>query len=264
MKSVNKSILPAYKGCLSEPILPRIVFMPKNSIYPNHLHDYGEFNFCYRGVLNIQINEKHFLVPPQYGLWLPPRIEHIASNDDEVMHCSLYILSEYCDGLPTEPTILILNPLIRSILWYLQEKSVIDLTSNKDKRLLQVLVDQLSEMPKVASYLPMTNHRILKPILHFLDKEPNSSLSLPDLAKQFNTTERTLIRHSKKELGMTLSEWKQRLRIIKSLSLLDTTDYTIESIAFELGYNSASAFSSVFKKLMKMSPVELRKQLRDF
>ena len=63
---------------------------------------------------------------------------------------------------------------------------------------------------------------------------------------------------------MTLSEWKQRLRIIKSLSLLDTTDYTIESIAFELVYNSASAFSSVFKKLMKMSPMELRKQLRDF
>lgn len=260
---MSQIILPAYGDELPSPIFPRIVFMPKNGIYLKHQHGCGEFNFCYRGVMKIHIDDKHFLVPPQYGLWLPPRVEHIAFNNCEVVHCSLYILSEYCESLPKQPTILLLNPLIRSILWTLQNNEIIFPETDKEKRLLQVLVDQLCEMPKVDSYLPTSNDRILKPILQFLDDNPHSCLSLSQLARQFNTTERTLMRRSKQELGITLGEWRQRLRVIKALSLLGETDYTIESIAFELGYNSASALISIFRKLMRVSPAEFRKKLRD-
>lgn len=259
----HKMILSTYKDELTSPIVPRVTFMPKNSVYPSHLHSSGEFNFCYKGVLNINVSDKHFLVPPQYGLWLPPHTEHIAFNDDEVTHCCLYIVHEYCASLPKTPTILILNPLIRSILWFLQDQAIDSPKTDKDKRLLQVLVDQLAEMREIDSYLPASEDCTLKPILAFLDHHPNSELTLLELAALFNTTERTLIRHCKKELGMTLGEWKQRLRIIKAISLLDTTKYTIESIAFELGYNSASAFGAIFKKLIKMSPAEFRKRLRD-
>lgn len=257
----KKNILSFYKDALPLPIFPRIVLTPKNSIYPSHKHECGEFNFCYSGSLNINVDDQCFIVPPQYGLWLPAKTEHVVFNHYEVVHCSLYILSEYCHYLPQCPTILILNPLIRSILWHLQEKNIIYPETDKEKRLLQVLVDQLSEMPSVNIYLPTSNDRILNPILQFLDKEPNCVLSLTELAQQFNTTERTVIRRCKRELGITLGEWKQRLRIIKSLLLLDTLKYSIESIAFELGFSSSSAFSSTFRKLMKISPSEFRKRL---
>ncbi len=72
-------------------------------------------------------------------------------------------------------------------------------------------------------------------------------------------TERTLARLSQKELGMSLHEWRQRLKVIKAMSLLNRGD-TVESIAFDLGYANSSAFINMFKRWMHLSPDQFRKK----
>ncbi len=57
---------------------------------------------------------------------------------------------------------------------------------------------------------------------------------------------------------MTFTEWRQRLRTMAALPLL-AEGQTVETIAFDLGYSSASAFIVMFRKLMGMTPDEFRK-----
>lgn len=44
---------------------------------------------------------------------------------------------------------------------------------------------------------------------------------LQELAERINMTERTLARYSQKELGMSLHEWRQRLKVMKAMTMLN-------------------------------------------
>ena len=57
---------------------------------------------------------------------------------------------------------------------------------------------------------------------------------------------------------MSLHEWRQRLKVMKAMSLLNQ-GYTIESIALDLGYASSSAFIYMFKRWMNYTPDQFRK-----
>ena len=95
-------------------------------------------------------------------------------------------------------------------------------------------------------------------ILDFLHLHPADNSSLQQLAVQHNMTERTLARYSQKELGMSLNEWRQRLKVMKAMSML-TEGKKVESIALDLGYANASAFINMFKRWMVYTPDQFRK-----
>jgi AraC-like DNA-binding protein len=55
-----------------------------------------------------------------------------------------------------------------------------------------------------------------------------------------------------------LSEWRQRLRVVKALPLHEA-GRKVEAIALDLGYGSASAFIAMFRRLMGTTPDEYRR-----
>lgn len=61
-----------------------------------------------------------------------------------------------------------------------------------------------------------------------------------------------------RELGLSLTQWRQRLRVVRALPRLEAGD-KVESIALDLGYGSASAFIAMFRRLMAVTPDEYRR-----
>ena len=95
-------------------------------------------------------------------------------------------------------------------------------------------------------------------MLDALHAQPGDNRTLAEFAQAANTTERTLSRRCERDLGMSLTEWRQRLRVVRSLPLLEAGE-KVEAIALDLGYGSASAFIAMFKRLMGVTPDECRK-----
>ncbi|WP_223592465.1 AraC family transcriptional regulator [Neobacillus bataviensis] len=62
----------------------------------------------------------------------------------------------------------------------------------------------------------------------------------------------------KKEVGLSLIDYLNRLRIDKSLSYLEMTDLPISEIAARTGFQDANYFSRMFKKYMQFSPTDYR------
>ena len=58
------------------------------------------------------------------------------------------------------------------------------------------------------------------------------------------------------EMGMSLREYINHLRIEEAKRLLLSTNATISEVASAVGYDNISYFSTVFKKICGMSPVE--------
>ncbi|WP_295957643.1 helix-turn-helix transcriptional regulator [Rhodoferax sp.] len=243
--------------------LPASMFFRTGSVqadsrYPQHRHAWGEFVYAFSGVIEVKVADHHYLAPPQYGIWLPPDVEHMGLNRYEVVHCSLYMAAEHCGALPKNPCALTVSPLVRSLLEHLRQQPGTLPRSDAQERLLQVLADQLALAPCAGSYLPSSDDPLLGAVLRALEAQPGDNRTLPEIAHAAHTTERTLLRRFQRELGMSFVEWRQRLRVVKAMPLLDAGQ-TVETVALDLGYASASAFISMFRRLMGVTPDEFRK-----
>ena len=102
---------------------------------------------------------------------------------------------------------------------------------------------------------------VLKQLLDYLHQHPSDQSTLQALAQQVNMTERTLARLSLKQLSMSSNERRQRLKVLKAMTMLNEGQ-TVENIALDLGYANASAFIEMFKRWMKITPDQFRKLLK--
>jgi len=244
---------------LPKAILFRSAHVPRDGLYPRHRHAWGEFVYAFHGVMEVKLADQHLLAPPHYGIWLPPDVEHIGLNRLEAHYGSLYLGRTACEGLPGTACALTVTPLVRALLEHLREHACDSAGTEQDQRLLQVLVDQLAQADRANSYLPHSDDALLAPILRALQDDAGDNRSVAEFARDFHTTERTLVRRCQRKLGMSLSQWRQRLRVVTALPRLEAGD-KVESIALDLGYGSASAFIAMFRRMMAVTPDEYRKR----
>lgn len=251
--------VPPFSGQLPHPVYIRSEKLAGDSAYPRHRHHWGEFVYSFSGVMEVKLAQRNYLAPPHYGIWLPPEVEHIGSNRFETCFCSLYLSQELCDKLPADTCTLAVGPVIRAILADLSARQVDYPRSAEDARLMQVLIDQLGLAPRHDSYLPMSDDTTLGQVLTALQQDPSDNRSLEQWAQTVHSTERTLSRRCQRDLGMSFSEWRQRLRLVSALSMLEAK-LPVQAVALELGYSTSSAFIAMFHRMMGITPEEFRKR----
>lgn len=129
---------------------------------------------------------------------------------------------------------------------------------NAVSRLVDVLYDQIWCESTLALELTMPQDRRLVPIVNALLEVPSLALTLAQWSVRVGGSERTLSRLFKKELGLSYPQWRQRLRLMASLSLLEQ-GYTVQMTAHEVGYGSVSAFIEAFKQAFKLTPQQYKR-----
>jgi len=92
----------------------------------------------------------------------------------------------------------------------------------------------------------------------FLD--PN--ITLQKTAKELGVPKHTLSQYLNEEQGKSFSTFINELRVEKAKEYLQTkTNFTIESIGYESGFNSKSTFFTAFKKFTGQTPSEYKKSI---
>ena len=221
-------------------------------------HEWGQLAFIRSGLMELSIAGESFIAPPRFGVWIPPQARHRSYNHKAIDFGTINVASELCQALPTSPCVLDLSPLLLAIIDHFHQHQLLEPETPADRRLSLVLIDQLVASPRQLRYLPMTEDRLLAPVLRALEMQPADNRSLQQWAKIVHSTERTLSRRCGLLLGMSFSEWRQRLRFIHALSLLER-QMSIKEIALELGYSSPSAFITMFQSLAGVTPDRYRK-----
>ena len=89
----------------------------------------------------------------------------------------------------------------------------------------------------------------------------NSDFNVEALTKEMHLSRSKLYLKLKALTGLSCSEFIRSVRLKRALQLLEKSDYTIKEIMYQTGFNTASYFSSCFKKQFGVVPSEyLRKQ----
>ena len=83
-------------------------------------------------------------------------------------------------------------------------------------------------------------------------------MSLEQIADHLHVSASHLSRTFKKAADISLTDYINQVRISKAKELLRGTDIYIYTISEMVGYHDATYFSSIFKKMVGVSPSEYR------
>ena len=73
-------------------------------------------------------------------------------------------------------------------------------------------------------------------------------------------SERSFKRRFAKATGMTPIEYVQTLRLEEAKQILETTELPVEAVANEVGYEDASYFGRLFRRMVGLTPAQYRKR----
>lgn len=225
-----------------------------------HSHQWGQVQLIAGGILEMEAEDTRFLAPPHLAIWVPAGTRHKSYNRKPLDYCSLNIAADMTHAFPTKTSLIKVTPIVTAIIDDFREREISVAETMEDKRLLQVLIDQLATREMQHHFLPTSNHKYLAPILTAVEENPTDSTSLQQWAERVHTTERTLARHCQTELGMSFTEWRLRVRYLHSMNLL-RSGHSVKEVALTLGYNQASPFIAMFKKYSGQTPEQYKHRL---
>jgi AraC-like DNA-binding protein len=87
-----------------------------------------------------------------------------------------------------------------------------------------------------------------------------SSKLLDEISKNIDYSISSIVHLVKKDTGISISNWIQKLRINGAIELLKSTDYPLKYISNQVGYKSIQGFIKAFKKLTQDTPSNFRKK----
>jgi transcriptional regulator GlxA family with amidase domain len=111
---------------------------------------------------------------------------------------------------------------------------------------------QLSVFLQFRNHLENRIHQVQDLMANHLDQQ----LSLEDLAEKVNTSPRNLSRLFKKTVGITLGEYRDKLRFEKAVQLLEGGE-KVEVIALTCGLKSSNQIRSLLRKYRDLIPQKL-------
>jgi two-component system response regulator YesN len=99
---------------------------------------------------------------------------------------------------------------------------------------------------------------VIQQAIGYIKEHHQESISLNEIAQYCCLSRHHFSHLFTKEVGISLIDYLNRMRIDMSLSYLEMTDLPISEIAARIGFQDANYFSRMFKKYMQFSPSDYR------
>lgn len=238
---------------LDRPIVAGMVAtQEKEDELPVHTHRKGQLVLAQRGGVTCEVPSGLWMVPPRCGVWIPGGMPH---SNRVTANASLLFLYVDMDAasVPQECCTLSISPLLQELIHRMATLPPLYDSQGSTAQIATVLLNELIAMPTERLHLPITRHSKLRFIAEALMDDPADRRTVAQWAEAAALGERTLMRLVVTETGMTFGRWRQQLHIIVAVQKL-SAGATVQSVSALLGYESVSAFITMFKKALGKSP----------
>ncbi|MEQ4530013.1 MAG: helix-turn-helix transcriptional regulator [Mixta sp.] len=237
----------------SRPLIPLAHDYQHGDSEPEHYHSCAQLLHTLSGVVRVNTRFGSWVVPPSRGVWLPAGTQHSLAISGQVAARTLFIDPLARADLPASCQVVQISPLLRELII-----SALTLPENyqpgsRDERIYELILDEIRVLPALPFHLPQPQSDGLKALCQRIQQQPGESWTLEKAAAQLNVSGRTLARHFYQQSGMQFSEWVRRARLMAALIRLAQGDAVI-AVALDLGYESPSAFSAMFRRIMGVAP----------
>ena len=229
---------------------------PENWVIPEHSHNKHQLLYAIGGVMVVYSALNQWTVPPNRGFWMPCGQVHSLRCVGTLKMRSVFVRPDSFPNLPAEPKTVTVSPLLSELI-----KASVSLKppyaeDSRDTRIMHLILDELAILPHLPLSLPQPADPRLSQICLALQDEPGDASTVADWSARLGLDQTTIQRLFRKETGMTFGQWRQQARLLLALERIAVGQKIID-VAFELGYESPSAFTSMFKKQFGKTPSHL-------
>jgi AraC-like DNA-binding protein len=192
------------------------------------------------------------VVPPHRAVWMPADVVHDVRMSGAVAMRTLYIAREAITP-PQACCVVSVSPLLRELVLRAATLPLLYDEHGAEGRIMALILDELRLLPVLPLNLPMPREARLQKICRGILDEPASTLTLAAWGRRVGASSRTLARRFQGETGLTFGRWRQQARLLEALSRL-AQGQSVTTIALDLGYESPSAFTSMFRRALGRTP----------
>ena len=216
-------------------------------------HKRGQLLYAVEGVMRVRTPEGMWIIPPRRALWIPIGVEHEVTMLSRVSMRTIYVDALHAAKFGETCRLIEVSGLLRELILSLLEEPLEYSARGRGGYLAELILFELTRAPSIPIVIPWPRDRRLVAVCEAILKSPGQSQSLEDWAEFAGASSRTLIRLFQRETGLHFRHWLQQVHLAEALSRL-THGESIGEIARKLGYASPSAFTTMFRRTLGVSP----------
>lgn len=242
--------------------LPYPVFMKAKDLPPRgkvigHKHDWDQLIYAVSGLLEVNSIKGDHLIPSGQAIWIPANQLHSIATINGAKLRSVHLQKGLINQLDKDITVLKVNSLTRELIskasHFPFSETINSSFTKQQTRLLNVLVDEITQLEQVPLCLPLSNDPLLLPILIWQQKAPDSNKTLQMWSQELGASTKTIARRFDSKLGINFTKWREQLRLHKAIQWL-SENRSVTDVALSLGYDSLPAFIQMFKRQTGTTP----------
>lgn len=227
--------------------------LPSGHTLGAHQHDWAQVVYAVRGTLAVRATAREWVVPPLRSVWLPAGQEHGIETIGEIWMRTVYIRPDLARGAPDSIHVLEVSALLRELLLEIVRIGALHLADPTHSALTRVLLDQLGAARTLGLSLPIPTDPRASAIARRVQLSPGENTPLSVLVRGTGASVRTAERLFQNQTGLAFGRWRQQARLQLAVRLLAEGN-SVTAVALDCGYDSVSAFVSMFKKAMGTTP----------
>ncbi|WP_186755638.1 AraC family transcriptional regulator [Echinicola salinicaeni] len=219
----------------------------------SHAHPRAQIISCDTGIMKVVTKKNIWVVNSLQSVWIASNEEHQVYFPNNVKVITAFIDESKLKGLPVNSFAFETSAFLKSILEKIISFSNPIMFTQRQNRIIEVLIDELSTLQSSTTFLPTSQDNRIKLVLDTLMNNWSSKHTIDYYASLASVSTRTLSRLFHKELGMSFGDWKMRLKLMEAIKLLGE-EKSVKEIAYNLGYENVSSFIVAFKKHFGKTP----------
>jgi AraC-like DNA-binding protein len=218
-----------------------------------HSHPRAQLTWAASGVMTVTAARGSWVVPPNRALWIPARTRHAIHMSGAVAMRAIYVDPGVAGAAGGECKVIPVSPLLRALMLELVAAPLDYDEGGRIGHAAAMLLDEIRAADPLPLHIPMPVDRRLLRVCEVLLREPGRRDSLDQWALWTGSSSRTLARLFERETGLRFVHWRQQVRLAAALARL-AQKRDVAAVARAVGYDSASAFSAMFRRTLGKTP----------
>lgn len=242
---------------LPHPVVALSRDFPADHLIEWHRHLRGQLVYASSGVMQVRTPEGIWVVPPLRAVWVPSAASHEICMTTAVCMRTLYVAASHCAALPPRCCVVDVSPLLRELILRLMLKDIAKHPAYGPMSDLALL--EIRELDTAPLRVVLPDDPRARKVCGGLLLNPSDGRTCEEWGARVGASPRTLERLFAKQTHMSFSMWRRQARLLEAMSRL-AAGTPVTQIAHELGYDSPSAFTAMFRKTLGTPPSEYFRQ----
>lgn len=230
-----------------------------------HIHFNAEVAFVIDGAMIAKTEKQEHLLTRGNGILIMPYKMHNYKTkenvDTIVIEFSPTLIEEFINIYAVSDSVFELSPqIIEYILSIVKSKTKNTLLQ---KAILYPIIYSVFASNR-NDFEQKSSGKIFQDALNYISENYSSEITLNTAAKAIGCSYSYLSRVFAQSTNISFTEYLNRYRILKSITPLKGSDVTVTEIAFECGFSTLRSYNREFKKYLKVTPKEYRRNGFDY